>query len=374
MYISNINIGYLGKEESIHCENTITLFKNVNKDIKVLPIYDLYRTQSNHIMRFWNKIANSTDKFLGVHDKDCNQKIEEFFLENRINCLLAFWGTIPIPYMIKIKKSHPEVKIILNVLCHPIGLTASKIFIQNKLLRRSLEYCDGLVYPSHTMKEYFDKNITYGKKIPFLILPPFLTRKYFSTDPIRNCLTEPNLLFLGRMDWWRGHPTDNLLTQITDIMNLGIHVYHAADSQDGSPLPYHVNRHVFPSLSFEQLKVFSSQFDASIVMYNLNEDCKDDRFRTTVPDRLIASVAMGLPIVIPRSGYDACKEFLENYEAVIEFSSYDELKEIMFDRNYIMNLRIKAKDNMKNYIAENHIVSLVDFINKIHEMKKWLVL
>ncbi|HMF14294.1 MAG TPA: hypothetical protein VKE94_18385, partial [Gemmataceae bacterium] len=277
----------------------------------------------------------------------------------QIDCILAYWGTNPIADILTIKKARPKVKVLLNVLCHPTGLSASKVAAQNWLLRRSLRYCDGLILSSRAMQSYFSKEILRQRPVKTLVLPPYLSEHYRPRDRLPPCRDEPNLLFLGRTDWSAGQQTDNVRSILQEILDHGFHLYHSRTKESVQP---HACRHVFASKPLSELGSFVTQFDASLVVYNLDGCARDDRFRVTIPDRLLASVAFGIPIAIPKKGYQACKEFLCDYGAVIEYGSVAELFDRLSDRADVRRLRSVAEANSNNYVGERHSSRLREFI------------
>ena len=368
MSINNIRLGFVGDLKSYHSDNIIKLFKSINKEIYPLDyslsnensIYNIYNnfylnSKSKYLRRFYRVYS----QLFGVKDSNYEKILKDYIKRYQVDCILAFWGINAIADIISIKKIRPQTKVILNILCHPTGLTPSKVFLQNKFLHLSAKYCDALVYSSNVMKQYIERNVLRNIKKPYLILPPFFSQDYFPDKRLPPCSCTPNLVFLGRMDWWAGQPSDNVLSQIESFMNCGIHVYH---SDKTGRLPFNEFRHTFKPMSLLELKNFATQFNASLIIYNLRECRSHDRFRVTIPDRLTASVIFGIPVAIPRDGYDACKEFLKDYDAVIEFSSPHELNKKLSNHEYLINLKNSACVNSQKYIGERHLNSLYDFI------------
>jgi hypothetical protein len=76
-------------------------------------------------------------------------------------------------------------------------------------------------------------------------------------------------------------------------------------------------------------------------------------------------VASGVPVALPRQGYDACKEYLRPYEAVIPFGSAEELTQSLRDRSFVEGLRVAAQRNRHRYHAENWVGSLLDFLEAV---------
>lgn len=90
-----------------------------------------------------------------------------------------------------------------------------------------------------------------------------------------------------------------------------------------------------------------------------------DRFHLTVPDRLITSVAAGVPIALPKRGYSAAKSYLKDYPAVIEFESPSELAQTLVDRPRISGLRDAAWISRQRDAASQHGGDLQRFLERL---------
>ena len=142
------------------------------------------------------------------------------------------------------------------------------------------------------------------------------------------------------------------------ILQSGIELHHvySPETDDGHP-----RRRLFQPLSLSGLIEFMGSFDASLIAYNTDACARDDRFRLTVPDRLVTSVAGGVPIAVPRQGYDAVKSYLRDYPAVIEFDSAGGLAETLGDRQLVSRLRNSAWAARQSYVAKQHGATLQKF-------------
>jgi hypothetical protein len=375
MSIKTNKIGYIGDLGAIHYSIITELFNNINK-----TVYFFEKSYANSLEKQHNTLINrdtiidkylkQANKFLykchGIRNSEYNKYLLEFLDNSGVDCLLSYWGTNTIPDLISIKRIKPEIKIIHTVLCHPMGLTPFRIVFQNMYFRKSIRLIDGIIYNSKIMKNYFENNVLYGKKLPSIIIPPYFTKRYFPDKRLASCKTIPNLVFLGRMDWWAGQPTDNVLGELNALLESGIHVYH---SDKTGNLPYCKNRHIFSPMNIFGLVNYATQFDASLIIYNMSACKKDDRFKVTIPDRVITSVNAGIPIAIPKTGYDACKEYLYDYKAVIEFDSPEDLKERLLDRQMVAEYRSIATENSIKYYEEDRCGIYLKFLKNILDPK-----
>jgi hypothetical protein len=281
----------------------------------------------------------------------------------RLTHVVAFWGTGPIADILAIKKARPRVKVIWNVLCHPIALSSAGVTWQNWIAGRCVAACDGVIYPSEAMKSYFERDVSRAARTPSLVWAPRLLRRYFPRRRLAPCPDVPNLLFLGRVDWSSrlAQKSDDISGFLRELLRQGIHVYHAStpESDFRQEFPHH--QHVFEYQPLEKITEFATQFDASLVINNL-ENSRNERFDLTVPDRLVATVAAGIPVALPATGYRACEEYLRNYPALMVFQSADDLAAQLRDRERVAALRQKAASNNEDYQAERYLTAFLQFL------------
>ena len=147
-----------------------------------------------------------------------------------------------------------------------------------------------------------------------------------------------------------------------EILESDIELHHAysKETDDG-----HIRRKPFRPLSQPDLIQWMGSFDASLIAYNTNACARNDRFSMSVPDRLISSVAAGVPIAIPAQGYGAMKSYLKDYPATIEFDSPQSLATALADRPRISALRKLAWKTRRAYSAECHGSALQQFLEKL---------
>jgi hypothetical protein len=371
----SLSIAYLGPtKNSEQCENFVTLMRFAGKRVCVFESsvygssYDPPRRLSREpLASLWRKGTRVYSQRFGTTSKSYLDRLGGFLEEEGVNCIVAFWGTGPLADIIAIKKARPEIRILLNLLCHPLGLSPMAIAAQNYLLRNCSSYCDGLIVSSTAMCSYVRDKILGQRSVPILIWPPYLSQRFF---PIQKDVSSqesphaPNVLFLGRVDW--DNPTaqtsDNVASALQRLADLKVHVYHAR--VDSAAIPDQEYAHSFDYLPLKDLGPYATQFDASLVMYNLNQCKRPERFQVTVPDRLVASVAAGLPVALPSRGYDACREYLQEYGALISFESCDDLSLQLKDRSRLASLRRLAQERSQLYRGEEHIATLIDFLER----------
>lgn len=314
-----------------------------------------------------NKTFSVLERVFGSFNSAYIESATALIDENEIECVFAYWGTRVIPYAVALKKERPNLKIILNVLCHPMGLSHSRVKSQNCYFRAMCGVFDGLIFSSRIMQDYFLEMKLLPTYMPYVIVPPVPSYSFIPQNRRPPCKDIPNIIFLGRTDWWAAQKSDVLLNAFDAIMREGIHIYYCRNKLDKAESSGY--RHLFDWMEFTELSEYVTGFDASLVMYNLESCSNTDRYKVTVPDRLAASVCSGIPVAVPARGYEASKDFLGEYGAVIEFSSFQDLRSQLGDRPAISALKKRAVHNAeKYYVIERYTTQLLDIIARVTEM------
>jgi hypothetical protein len=357
--VKNLSVCYIG-DNGIHRRNTELLFRNGNIPICFFGSWRSSFDYEAKVVSFRASLAWYRGQLTGIASREYKRSLYSFLVKNHVSCVMAYWGTNVFADIITIRKLLPNIRIVLNVLCHPMGQTSARIRLQNIFFRISIRRIDGLIYSSNTMKIYFEKNIMRGRPKPSLIMPPYWSRDLCCNKLLFND-RRPNIFFPGRMDWWNGDASDNMEKIIGEIANSGVHVYYSNKDSRSRNSEY---RHPFHPVPLEEMKELGGRFDAGLIAYNLQQ-CKDDtRFRVTIPDRLMAAIAMGLPIAIPKNGYDACKELLANWPGILQFDTISDLSNQLSDVEHINELKRACIKKCSEFHAENHFESLVSFLAK----------
>lgn len=282
-----------------------------------------------------------------------------------VRCVLAFWGTNPLADAIALKRRRPGLKVVLNVLCHPLALTPLRIGIQNRLMRRAARWLDGFVFPSRAMREYFARDVFTAPR-PAIVIPPYLPADAHPSESVSPVDCTPNLVFLGRMDWSSAQPSDNVGGLLDALLDRGVHVFHHATA---APVRPHPRRHTFEYRPLNDVVRLCPRFQATLVAYNTAACSRDVRFRVTVPDRLVAGVAAGLPVFLPRSGYDACWEYLAGYPAAIPFDTPDDIRRVLNNGPGMAGVKAAAWAARGPYTAEAHLDRLLEFLTSVTDAR-----
>ena len=309
----------------------------------------------DRIQRIWQQLA-------GTNEPGYMRYALDLIDRNRINTVVAYWGTLPLPDILGLKRARPSVRFVLHLLCHPLGLTFGRIAMQNMIFRNAVRGLDGIIYSSSAMQEYVETKILGRRRVPGLLYKPCWTSDYLAADGLEELHENPNIIYLGRMDWRHAQPCDDVRALLTGLMEEGINVHFSMSNDGGIEHPH---ARPFEPLSLKEIPAFGSQFDASLVAYNMGAVPCADRFDNTVPDRLITSVCLGVPIAVPSEGFAASKEYLEQLDAVIVYESAADLAAQLRNRIRIRELRAKAQRNISKYTAEQKIPELLGFLSAL---------
>jgi hypothetical protein len=353
-------IAYMGPPIQ-HRESLRLAFRDIG--IELAEIYDHLswpgRDDSAPHSSLGARSARIRAQFFGTNDERYLEETLRLLDAGNVTHVLAFWGTRPLADIKALRRKRPHLKFILNVLCHPIGLTPLTVKLQHLVMGSAMKSLDGLVVSSVHMQKYFHQNIPGSRSVSTLVLPPCWSEEFARKVPLEQLSERPNVVFLGRTDWRDGQASDNVAGSLRALMREGIDVHY-----NRSPESEIDDEHACPfdGMDIEQLTNFAARFDASLIVYELANAQIADRFDVTVPDRLITSVAAGIPIAMPADGYSACKEYLRQYGALIEYRSMADLAAQLRDRARVKHLRAIAFERFKKYRAEKYLPSLMNFL------------
>jgi hypothetical protein len=306
------------------------------------------------------------DRLLGTRNQDYLAHVQQSLDSQGSEIVVAYWGTEPLPDLLAVKRLRPHVKLVLMVLCYPVALNKAGILRQNWMMRRAAKVLDGVLFPDEAMRDYFIEQGLCPKTLPSLILPPCWPASFQSRGALPPLLnqTQANVIFTGRTDLSSAtiHAADDLRPLMDAILSAGVQLHHvySRETDDGHPL-----RQVFQPQVQAELIAAMAAHDASLIAYNTVACERDDRFWLTVPDRLITSVAAGVPVAVPKRGYTGLKQYLAHYPAVIEFDDARHLKQLLSDRARVLALRELAWAARHQYTAERHAELLNGFLNQL---------
>lgn len=283
--------------------------------------------------------------------------------ESGADVLVAYWGTNPLSDIVALKRQRPNVKVVLMVLCYPLALNEAGVSRQQWMMRHAARWLDGILYANPQMAQFFESQVfsPTGPRPTYAVLSPCWPASYQPQVRPVPAADHPNIIFAGRTDLSHHtvHAADDLRPLMREILDAGIELHHGCspETTDGHPL-----RRPFDPLSQAQLIARMAAHDASLIAYNTEVCQRAERFDLTVPDRLITSVAAGVPIAVPTMGYSGPKSYLKRYPAVFEFDSPAHLKTQLQDRVRVQEARDAAWEARALYSAEQQGAGLAAFL------------
>ncbi len=320
----------------------------------------LPRSRTGRLRRLLDQLTHTRDReFL---DRTCRHLDEQ-----GTEIVIAYWGTRPLADLKAIKQLRPHIKIVLMVLCFPLALDTPGLKRQHWLMRRAVRSIDGVLYSNCRMQEYFERQVfgRGGAHLKSLILRPCWPLSYQAkTGPCEPASNQPNLIYVGRTDLSHRtvHAADDLRPLMAEILDNQIELHHVRSPETTDGHPY---RRPFAPLDQASLIDAMAAHDASLIAYNAAACQRTERLELTVPDRLLSSVAAGVPVAIPAEGYTGAKQYLADYPAVLEFDSVPDLKRQLSDRERIREMHESAWKARKLYTAEEHGDGLAKYLDSL---------
>lgn len=326
-----------GRVESVHC----------------VADSNTWLAQNARAPGWLGRIQRMFDRMTRTRHRGYLAQLLQAIDRDRLDLVIGYWGTEPLSDLVAIRRLRPHVKLVLMVLCYPVGLTAASVRRQCWMMRRAGAAADGIMFPNAAMQRYFSDRVL-GPGMPrSAVIPPCWPERFQSSQPGApvGCATAPAVIFTGRTDLSHHtiHPGDDLRPLMQSLLDAGIelHHVHSKETDDGHP-----RRRVFQPLKQADLIVKMSGYDASLIAYNTDACQRDERFHLTVPDRLISSVAAGVPIAIPKRGYEGAKQYLADHGAVFEFEDAADLRRQLSDRSHVQAYRDRAWEVRSRYTAQ----------------------
>lgn len=318
---------------------------------------------ADEVTRF-TRLAHRAGRLVGTFDARYVRETTEALERQPTDVVIAYWGTEPLADLLAIRRRMPHVKLVLMVLCYPVSLTRAGVTRQDWMMRRIMRVLDGVIFPNDAMRAHFQAAGLLGSRVASLILPPCWTGAFQSKEGQPPGFSEPNVIFTGRTDLSSAtvHAADDLRVLMRELLDAGIELHHvrSRETDDGHPL-----RRPFQPMRQAELIRAMARHDASLIAYNTAACERDDRFRLTVPDRLITTVAAGVPVAVPERGYDGAKEYLRGHPGVLTFRDAVHLRQMLNDRARVADVRSQAWAIRGRYAAEQHADLLQGFLGAL---------
>lgn len=369
-----MKILYLGviSPHNFHEQNTIYTFRAHRYSVCVLNIHRNYFPDKIEgigkieICNLYEKGDPYKGKIgrmrqeLSYHGFKCYKKVRNkirlFIEKTQPDLIYCFWGSGVLNEVKMIIEMDLGIPLIHNLLCYPFSLSHNRVRRENRLYSKVINNINLRIYPTNVMLDYVRDRLSLEKGRD-LVFMEYFSKNYFYRKrlPLLSYRDkEPHLIFLGRTDFSIQRPIDDVRKQILELASERIHIHLREPATD---LPKNEYIHPFPvfdsSRTFQgELATFSTQFDACIVLYNLPKNICTDRFRNTLPSRFLFALTAGIPIVMPGNTFIASEEIVKRYNIGFTYENVDSLRERLFDRRRMENLRENAIRRSKDFTYE----------------------
>jgi hypothetical protein len=120
-------------------------------------------------------------------------------------------------------------------------------------------------------------------------------------------------------------------------------------------------------LSPNTLSRFMTQFDASLVTYNLIKRKRGlIRFQTSLPDRFLISLVAGIPVIFPRGKFRAIENFVKRESIGYAFESSDKVLSVLMNPKW-KEVQQKSKSKQMQFTFDSQ--GFLQFIYKVLQSK-----
>lgn len=363
MTAKNLKVALLGPDID-HRRSLEAMLGAQVKSLSWMP--DSLSLSQGKALSLLGRVRRAVDQLTYTRDQNFVGPACQDLDEGGADVVVAYWGTNPLSDIVALKRKRPAVKVVLMVLCYPLALNEAGVSRQHWMMRRAARWLDGILYANPQMAQFFESQVfRAGETVPkYTILSPCWPASYQPAQRPDAAADRPNIIFAGRTDLSHHtvHAADDLRPLMREILDAGIELHHgrSPETTDGHPL-----RKPFDPLGQSQLIARMAAHDASLIAYNTDVCQRAERFDLTVPDRLITSVAAGVPIAVPSKGYTGPKSYLKRYPAVFEFDSPAHLMQQLQDRVRVQEARDAAWEARALYTAEMQGAGLASFLSSL---------
>lgn len=244
--------------------------------------------------------------------------------------------------------------------------------------RRVLLETDAQVYINSESFEYFRKAYDVRSRSAHIMDADMIAERYMHDDfaPKARCEDgQPHLLVAGGMSICNDrldvrevceemskrrvhvHLYGYMVTEINDRPIVGDPATRRAYEDLQVQLPYvHLHEYIQP----EHFCSVWSRYDAGFMHPRVQMRDKTARFEEmNLPYRYTAYLAAGLPLVVPREGQRAMREFVEQQRIGLVYSDYDELAEKLYDTAAVVSLSSVVREKRKSFSFDSNADKLV---------------
>lgn len=373
-----MNILYMGPLSTLHVDDLIYNLSRVGYEVSALNlrlsprifsqkvdgiddpsrIYHLYENCDFHYDLVGRSLLMSS-----IGSNKLKDKVRNVLRERKIDVILSYWGSGVFPEIRMIEKSF-DVPIVHIFDSYPVSRFSFEVKLENLYCGKAIEKLEGRIHSTTQMLEYMKKNfdLSYGSDLVFMqwlgrrLLPKERLKKLSGGDH------QPHIVFIGNPSL---EGINDVASQINQLTQNGIHVHlcrtnRRIDAKQGFVHTFEYKSRL--ELMNGTFSSFLTQFDASIILYDIKNYWSKDRYKNSTPSRFLYSLITGLPIILPQGMFTGCEQIVSQNGIGFSYKSYEELKKKINNGEFMAWLERNAMEKAGGFTFESNWVTLDNFL------------
>ena len=276
-----------------------------------------------------------------------------------------FWGTTVFAEITIIKELYPDLKLVLDINTYPtrevVELDKKADSFENDQV--VFNKCDGIIYSSNAMKNYFEKHFIFKKKLKRVTFFDSFNSKFTPNKQLQKHDNPFQLIFLGNTDF-ANRSIDDVRVELLGILDAGFKI---TIQEPATGMPNHENLSIFKPFTFAQIKKgelanYITKFYGVLMLYNGKKDLRN---WISVTTRFALSLNAGVPIVMKKNFFCAMEEITNENHGSILYSDIKDLKSKFSNKDYYFKELNKAKSSLSKIELNQRFFKLDDYLKNI---------
>lgn len=314
--------------------------------------------------------------YLGRRDARLYEALHRLARECQFDLIVGTWGAVVLEGMIAAQDVFPKSAVVYNTLSVPDlpvqGIDWKSLLwrgygvlfdaAERQGYRRMLRRCDVRIFTSPLQERWLrDRGMLPAQGADVLRLERFSERFFPRVRKPRVSASdgEPHVIHLGGSNF-SGTGIDDVRDQFARLAAAGVHVHFASRSAPPAMATdlerfYHWFP-IFPNTIGPELAEHTTQFDAAVMMYNI--DRTHDRFRNVLPTRFLFALITGVPIALPRGIFESCEAYVREHGNGFTYGSERELADLLKNSAHMTRVTARAEAHSATLSLERHLGEL----------------
>jgi hypothetical protein len=285
-----------------------------------------------------------------------------------VDVAFSHWGTVALPAVGCLRRVRPNLAVVHEFLTYPTDWFGAAESV-NEFYRTLIEGLAGRIYCSAEMQAYFAERFAPGLSIEMLRRSRYPRRAFPRRSPPPTTVGAlPRIVCLATHDYHvRPGDVNDVLPRLRRIADAGVEVHALRPSRAAES---HPRLRWFDRLDPTDgaLATFASQFDACLVMYNLQDPRLDrTQFRTSMPERFLYALVLGIPVALPAGELASCERLVLENGIGLTYRTEVELAERLRDGRLMARLWNNAQAFSRTQALEDESPTLLDFLRRATE-------